>query len=68
MVYMSGSSRARNQSSITNRATCGGNKKSGLATYSNISGAVHTKLFCRSRYNNCYPECNKLPNECCRCK
>ena len=31
MVYMSGSRNARNQASITNRPTCGGNKKAGLA-------------------------------------
>ena len=59
---MSGSSRARNQSSIANRANCGGNKKAGLAAYSNVRGAVQTRLFCRSRYNNCYPQCDKLPD------
>lgn len=31
MVYMSGSKAARNSASITNRPTCGGNKKAGLA-------------------------------------
>ena len=31
MVYMSGSRNARNQASIINRPTCGGNKKAGLA-------------------------------------
>lgn len=31
MVYMSGSKMSRNAASITNRANCGGNKKSGLA-------------------------------------
>lgn len=30
MVYMSGGKAARNAASITNRATCGGNKKGGL--------------------------------------
>lgn len=30
MVYMSGSRAARNAASITNRPTCGGNKKAGL--------------------------------------
>ena len=29
MVYMSGGKAARNAASITNRATCGGNKKGG---------------------------------------
>lgn len=31
MVYMSGGKMARNQSSIINRFTCGGNKKAGLS-------------------------------------
>jgi hypothetical protein len=31
MVYMSGGKNARNQASIVNRPTCGGNKKAGLA-------------------------------------
>jgi hypothetical protein len=31
MVYMSGSRNARNQASIVNRPTCGGNKKAGTA-------------------------------------
>jgi hypothetical protein len=31
MVYNSGSRNARNQASITNRPTCGGNKKAGTA-------------------------------------
>ena len=31
MVYMSGSKAARNQASIVNRPTCGGNKKAGIA-------------------------------------
>lgn len=31
MVYYSGSRMARNAASITNRPTCGGNKKAGLA-------------------------------------
>lgn len=32
MVYMSGSKNARNQASIVNRPTCGGNKKAGIAS------------------------------------
>ena len=32
MVYMSGSKAARNQASIVNRPTCGGNKKAGIAS------------------------------------
>ena len=32
MVYMSGSKAARNQSSIVNRPTCGGNKKAGIVS------------------------------------
>lgn len=31
MVYNSGSRNARNQASITNKPTCGGNKKAGTA-------------------------------------
>ena len=31
MVYMSGSKMSRNAASITNRPTCGGEKKAGLA-------------------------------------
>lgn len=64
---MSGSSRSRNQGSLVNRPTCGGNKKAGLAIYTNINGAVHTKFFCGSRYNNCYPSCKTLPKECPPC-
>lgn len=40
MVLMSAGKAARNQASITNRPTCGGNKKAGLITYSNLVG-VH---------------------------
>ena len=57
MVYMSGSKMARNQASIINRPTCGGNKKGGLAPsvgwylYSNpnLIGATNTQygLTCR---------------------
>ena len=32
MVYMSGSKAARNQASIVNRPTCGGNKKAGIVS------------------------------------
>jgi hypothetical protein len=31
-VYMSGSKAARNQASIVNRPTCGGNKKAGIVS------------------------------------
>lgn len=57
MVYMSGSKAARQQASIVNRPTCGGNKKGGLAPsvgwflYSNpnLIGATNTQygLTCR---------------------
>ena len=57
MVYMSGSKMARNQASIVNRPTCGGDKKGGLAPsvgwylYSNpnLIGATNTQygLTCR---------------------
>ena len=33
---MSAGKRARNQASITNRPTCGGNKKAGILTYSSV--------------------------------
>lgn len=57
MVYMSGSRNARNAASITNRPTCGGPKKGGLAptigrfidSNPNMIGATNTQfgLWCR---------------------
>lgn len=59
MVLMSAGKAARNQASITNRPTCGGNKKAGLLTYSNLMGchSIVGRQFCTSRYANClnYP-------------
>ncbi len=63
MVYMSGSSRARNQASIVNRTdNCGGNKKAGLAptigtfisSNPNLIGATNTQygLVCMGNYSN----------------
>jgi hypothetical protein len=62
MVYMSGSRSARNQASIVNRPTCGGNKKGGLAPsvgwflYSNpnLIGATNTQfgLVCKGNFTN----------------
>ena len=62
MVYMSGSRSARNQASIVNRPTCGGNKKGGLAPsvgwflYSNpnLIGATNTQfgLVCEGNFTN----------------
>jgi hypothetical protein len=59
---MSGSRSARNQASIVNRPTCGGNKKGGLAPsvgwflYSNpnLIGATNTQygLVCRGNFTN----------------
>jgi hypothetical protein len=56
MVYMSGGKMARNQASIVNRPTCGGQKKSGLAptigtflsSNPSLRGATNTQfgLFC----------------------
>jgi hypothetical protein len=51
-VYMSGSRRARNQASIVNRPTCGGEKKCGLApsvgwylpSNPNLIGATNTQF------------------------
>ena len=59
MVLMSAGKAALNQASITNRPTCGGNKKAGLMTYSNLRGASSLvgKISCRGRTANClhYP-------------
>lgn len=69
MVLMSAGKAARNQASITNRPTCGGNKKAGLITYSNLMGAhsLMGKRFCKGRFANClhYPlyECPKSYRE-----
>ena len=62
MVYMSGSRMARNVASITNRPTCGGNKKAGLAptigafvsSNPNLIGATNTQygLVCMGNYSN----------------
>ena len=62
MVYMSGSRMARNAASITNRPTCGGNKKAGLAptvgafisSNPNLIGATNTQygLVCMGNYSN----------------
>ena len=62
MVYMSGSKMSRNVASITNRPTCGGNKKAGLAptigafisSNPNLIGATNTQygLVCMGNYSN----------------
>ena len=62
MVYMSGSRMSRNAASITNRPTCGGNKKAGLAptvgafisSNPNLIGATNTQygLVCMGNYSN----------------
>lgn len=62
MVYMSGSRMSRNAASITNRPTCGGNKKAGLAptvgafisSNPNLIGATNTQygLVCIGNYSN----------------
>jgi hypothetical protein len=62
MVYYSGSRMARNAASITNRPTCGGNKKAGLAptvgafisSNPNLIGATNTQygLVCIGNYSN----------------
>jgi len=60
---MSGARNARFQSSITNKPTCGGNKKAGLMTYSNLRGAgsIIGKKFCSGRWGNCLPKSKKCP-------
>ena len=62
MVYYSGGRMARNAASITNRPTCGGNKKAGLAptigafisSNPNLIGATNTQygLVCMGNYSN----------------
>ena len=62
MVYLSGSRMSRNAASITNRPTCGGNKKAGLAptigafvsSNPNLIGATNTQygLVCIGNYSN----------------
>ena len=62
MVYYSGARMARNAASITNRPTCGGSKKSGLAptvgafvsSNPNLIGATNTQygLVCIGNYSN----------------
>ena len=62
MVYLSGSKMSRNAASITNRPTCGGNKKAGLAptvgafisSNPNLIGATNTQygLVCIGNYSN----------------
>ena len=59
---MSGSKMSRNIASITNRPTCGGNKKAGLAptigafvsSNPNLIGATNTQygLVCMGNYSN----------------
>ena len=58
---MSAGKAARSQASIVNRPTCGGNKKAGLITYSNLSGVVRRRQLCLSRFTNCL---NYPLNEC----
>jgi hypothetical protein len=62
MVYMSAGRMSRNAASITNRPTCGGNKKAGLAptvgafisSNPNLIGATNTQygLICMGNYSN----------------
>lgn len=49
MVYMSGTKAARNQSSLVNRANCGGVKKAGLAP---SVGAIFPANISGFRMNN----------------
>lgn len=62
MPLMNGSKMARNQASIINRPTCGGNNKAGLAptighfisSNPNLIGATNTQfgLVCMGNYSN----------------
>ena len=45
MVLMTGSKSARQQSSIVNRPTCGGNKKSGLPIYTGLNANISLQEF-----------------------
>jgi hypothetical protein len=49
MVLMSAGFRARNQASLVNRPTCGGNSKAGLISYSSLLGvrSISSRKFCR---------------------
>lgn len=49
---MNGSMRARNISSLTNKSTCGGNKKSGL-----VSSVYHRP---RANWGGCNRQCKSL--------
>lgn len=60
MVLMSGSRRARNQASIVNRPTCGGNKKAGILTYTNV-GFLQSLSGASWRTSMTYPT-NVCPN------
>ena len=62
MVLMSAGKAVRHQSSLVNRPTCGGNKKAGLMTYTNLRGAGIGKRFC-GRFSNCLPKDKTCPNK-----
>ena len=62
MVLMSAGKAARHQSSLVNRPTCGGNKKAGLMTYTNLRGAGIGKQFC-GRFSNCLPKDKTCPSD-----
>lgn len=68
MVLMSAGKLARNQASLTNRPTCGGNKKTGLIGYTQIVNARATgRTICNTRFAGCltYPlwDCPKSYRE-----
>lgn len=62
MVYYSGSRAARNAASITNRPTCGGNKKAGTAPRVGWYLSSNTMLIGAPQTTPQYSFCKSYPN------
>lgn len=62
MVYYSGSRASRNAASITNRPTCGGNKKSGTAPRVGFFLSNNPKLLGAPQTTPQYSFCVSTPN------
>jgi len=62
MVYMSGSKSARNAASITNRPTCGGMKKAGIAPRVGWYLSNNTMLIGAPQTTPQYTLCKSYPN------
>lgn len=71
MVLMNGSQRARQQDSIKNLPTCGGNKKSGLVRFVGLDSSISLARFgvidsTRPRYgSNCPANFARWRNQLC---